>query len=232
MFFEIKGVAVQHFKWPGGSVKLLRKQIAWMRFIIVPSVFVVYMSAAMTASRYGDSLARLALIILMVIMSIFFVRVLHPKRGALNYYFIKNSKQWWVKLAYLWFFCAISIPMIIVGFSLMGYFISALELHGKVVITLRVVFFAVIIHGLIIRWLTLANRQMALNNARKKRQVHELNAKHADLLNNEMILNLEEEILDIPKINEQTVKIVNILIMTSLFISIWLIWKNIFHGVL
>ncbi len=225
-FFESQGVAELHFKWSEQTVVFLRKQISWMRFVVVPGMFIIYMTSALSAAEHSDSLGRFALFCFMAILMIFYLRVLQPNTGVFKDYYSRHPTLWWVKLRYVWFICVLSIPLTIMGFALIGYYISALELQNKIIVSMRVIFVAIIVHSLIIRWLTLTKRKMALKNARQKRKAQEINAKQAEAISNEELL-AQEEMLDIPKINEQTIKIVNVLIVVSLFISFWLIWKNI-----
>ncbi|MCF7972004.1 MAG: mechanosensitive ion channel, partial [Methylococcaceae bacterium] len=76
-----------------------------------------------------------------------------------------------------------------------------------------------------LRWLTLTNRIMALKNVRQKRKAQETAEKSADTFTSEEIL-AQEEMLDIPKINEQTKSIVNILIIASLLVGLSWLWSN------
>ncbi len=224
---ERNGVAALHFKWSEQTVTFLRNQIAWMRFIIIPSMFIIHMTVALSVNEHSDSLGRLALLIFMLVLTFFFIQLLRPSKCVFSHYFKSHPTRWWVKLRYLWFIGVICIPLVIMGFALMGYYVSALELHNKVIISMRIIFIAIIVHSLIIRWLTLTKRKMALKNALQKRKTQEINEKQAEQLSNEEILIQEEELLDIPKINEQTINIVNISIVVSLLVSLWLVWKTI-----
>lgn len=109
----------------------------------------------------------------------------------------------------------------------MGYYFSALELQQKVVITIRMIFIAIIVHSITIRWLNLTKRELALKNARNRRKAEALKTQSVDAVMTENQAVVDEQLLDIPKINEQTEKIVNVLISTVLLISFWLIWENI-----
>lgn len=223
-FLETQGVAELHFRWKKKTITLLRQQLLWMRFFIIPCVFILRMTSALSATEHSDTLGRLGLNIFIFVLFVFGIRLFQPGKGILSDYFINNKKLWWVKLRYLWFIVFISIPIIILGFSAMGYFISAQELQQKIIITMRMIFIAIIVHNIVIRWLGLTNRELALKNARK---VQEKNVLPAGAQNSDLIATFDEELLDIPKINEQTKKIVNVLISTLLLISFWVIWKNI-----
>jgi potassium efflux system protein len=190
---EDNGIAQLHFSWSIASTQYISKQIVWLQFIVFPSFFVIYLTANVNNTIHSDSLGRLSLIIFMLALSYCFIKAFNNHNSGLQGYIKQNKNYWWVKIRYLWVAAIITIPFVIIGFALAGYYLSALELQQKVIITLRLIFIAVIVHSLIIRWLSLLNRKMALNNARKKTAAHDLPPQDTIIL--------EEEILDISTIN-------------------------------
>ncbi len=224
--FAADGIARKHFQWQKTSVNLLRKQIAWVRFIAVPGVFIISCTSASKFSAHSDSIGRLALIIVMVAMAVFAGRVLRPSTGLLQTYINKNPEGWIAKLRYVWYAAAIGIPMVIIGFAVTGYYLSALELQQKLIITLRLIFSTIIIHALVFRWLTLVNRQLAITNAEQKRKTVAVPEKHLTG-SEDPVLPVDEQQIDIPKINAQTIKLLNVFIGFTLVIGFWMIWKNI-----
>ncbi len=228
--FAPYGIARKHFQWQAHTADLLRSQLRWLRFVIVPGVFVISVTGAANVSTYSDSLGRLALIVTMTAIMVFLARSLHPTNGLLQGY-IKNEPNGWIaKLRYVWYGAAILAPLIIIGFAVAGFYLSALELQQKLIITLRLTFILVIFHELAIRWITLVNRQLALKNARQRRKAAA--ALHDKISvtstgGDDPILPIDEQQLDIPKINAQTLRIVHVLISFSLIAGGWLIWKNI-----
>ncbi len=224
--FAVDGIARKHFQWQKTSVSLLRKQVAWVRFIVVPGVFVIGSTGASKFPEHSDSIGRLALIIIMIAMAVFVGRALKPSGGLLQDYIDNNPGGWAAKLRYAWYSAAIGIPVVIIGFAVAGYYLSALELQQKLIITLRLLFLSVILHALVIRWLTLVNRQLAITNARQKRKTAAVTEKHL-AGSEDPVLPVDEQQIDIPKINAQTIKLLNVFIGFTLVIGFWMIWKNI-----
>jgi len=224
--FANDGIARKHFQWQKTSVSLLRTQIAWVRFIAVPGVFIISSTSASKFSAHSDSIGRLALIIVMIAMAVFAGRVLKPSSGLLQDYINRNPDGWTAKLRYVWYSTAIGIPLVIIGFAVAGYYLSALELQQELIITLRLIFSTVIIHALVFRWLTLVNRQLAITNARQKRKTAAIPEKHL-AGSEDPVLPVNEQQIDIPKINAQTIKLLNVFIGFTLVIGFWMIWKNI-----
>jgi len=224
--FAVDGIARKHFQWQKSSVSLLRAQVAWVRFIAVPGVFIISGTSASKFSAHSDSIGRLALIIVMIALAVFAGRVLKPSAGLLRDYIYKNPEGWTAKLRYVWYAAAVGMPLVIIGFAVAGYYLSALELQQKLIVTLRLIFLTIIIHALVFRWLTLVNRQLAITNARQKRKVAAIPEKHL-AGSEDPVLPVDEQQIDIPKINAQTIKLLNVAIAFTLVIGFWMIWKNI-----
>ncbi len=225
--FAEEGVARIHFQWQKNTVRVLRKQIAWLRFVAVLSVFIINCTAASKVSIHSDSMGRLALIISMIAMAVFGERLLSPNRGLIKDYINAHPDGWINKLRYIWYPAVISIPVVIIGFAVAGYYLSALELQEKLIVSLRLIFLMVIIHALVVRWLTLVNRQLAIKNARQKRKAAFLTEKQPAAGGEDPVLPVDEELIDIPKINAQTIRLLNVFISLSVIAGFWVIWKNI-----
>jgi len=224
--FADEGIARKHFQWQQNTVRLLRKQIGWLRFVAVLTVFIINCTAASKVSMHSDNLGRLALIISMIAMSVFGVRLLNPDNGLLKDYINAHPEGWVTKLRYIWYPVVACIPVVIIGFAVAGYYLSALQLQEELIISLRLVFLMVIIHTMVIRWLTLVNRQLAIKNALQKRKTAVITEKHL-AGSKDPVPPDDEQIIDIPKINAQTIKLLNVFIGFALVIGFWMIWKNI-----
>ncbi len=226
--FAPEGVAQKHFLWKAKNAKIFRKQIAWVRFVAVPSVFLTYLSGSSAITSHSDNLGRLAIIILMLSLAAFLFNILKPSKGVLQDYLEANPNGWLYRSRYIWYPAAIIIPLTIIGFAAAGYYLSALELQNKLIVTLRMIFINVVIYDLVLRWLTLANRQLALKNARQKRKTAAAQSSKPTTAGSEdNVVTAEEELLDIPKINAQTKAILKVFIGFTLIIGSWMIWRNI-----
>lgn len=226
--FAPKGIVRKHFQWQIASTNLLRQQIAWLRFVIVPTTFLINATGASEQSIYSDSLGRLALIISMLAITLFLARMLNPTLGLLRNFFASHPNDWITRLRFVWYVVACCTPLVIIGFAVAGYYLSALELQQQLIITLRMIILAVIIHEMVFRWLTLVNRQLAIKNARQKRKTAIQSEKQQLTPGVEdPVLPVDEQQIDIPKINAQTIKLLNVFIGFSLIIGFWIIWKNI-----
>jgi len=225
--FAEQGIARSHFQWQKSTVTLLRKQFSWMRFIAIPAVFIMTSTQASHFSVHSDSIGRMALILLLLAIAVFFAVLLKPSRGILADAMSQKPEGKLNQLRYVWYPTIIGLPLVIIGFAAAGYYLSAVELQQKFIISLRLAFLAIIIHALVFRWLNLINRQLALKNAQNKRKASLLAQKHHSAGSDEPLVLVDEQLVDIPKINAQTIRLLNVFIALSLTIGFWMIWKNI-----
>jgi potassium efflux system protein len=224
--FAAQGIARKHFQWQQETTDLLYRQLAWLRFVVIIGIFIITSTGASKAAVYGDTLGRLVLIVILLALITVFSRLLNPWRGVLKNYYQQHPDHWLTALRHVWYASAYIAPLIIIGFAATGYYLSALELHQKLILTIRLIFFLVIIYALVIRWLTLVNRQLAIRNAQEKRKAA-LAEKPAISAADDPALPVDERQIDIPKINEQTIQLLNVFTVFSVLIGLWLIWKNI-----
>ena len=225
--FAEQGIARTHFQWQKPTVSLLRSQFYWLRLIAIPAVFIMTSTQASRFSVHSDSIGRLALILLLLAISVFFGLILKPSSGILSTTMAHHPEGRLNRLRYVWYVTIIGVPLVIIGFAAAGYYLSALELQQKLIISLRLVFLAIIIHASVFRWLNLINRQLALKNAQNKRKAALLGQKHHSAASDEPLLAVDEQLIDIPKINAQTIRLLNVFIALSLALGFWMIWKNI-----
>lgn len=231
--FKPDGFVQILFSWKENQTQLFYKLLSFIRLIIVPMVFIAGIFANEAYSQHDQTLGRIALIIAMLGLFYMLHRLAHPSKGVAIDFYQGNSDNWISRMRYIWYSLLIIMPIGIIGFAASGYYQSALELQNKMVILFRLIFFTGLLHETVMRWLILANRQLALQNARQKRKLlEEAQDKNKD---NEIekdkeahIIQLEEDTLfDIPKINEQSKKILRVLIATLLVVSIWLTLRDI-----
>ncbi|MDD1609414.1 MAG: mechanosensitive ion channel [Methylococcaceae bacterium] len=226
--FEPTGIMRNHFQWQEDPATLMRTQLAWIRFVILPCGFIIRVTLASGVPAYSDNLGRLALNISLLAVVLFLTKLLHPRHGLLQHIVIGDALEWTRFVRYFCYLAAFS-PLIIIGFSVTGYYLSALELQQQLMVTLALIFIIHILYEIALRWLTLANRQLVIKNLQQKRKSSADGQKHVSVTGSEdPVLPIDDEQVDIPEVNAQTKTILNVLFCFSLVVSFWMIWKNIF----
>ncbi|MDD1621880.1 MAG: mechanosensitive ion channel [Methylococcaceae bacterium] len=221
-FFKPEGLAEALFFWQHRTAFLVFSQLKWLRFVAVPAIFIVAMTGSDVFSEHSYALGRTALIVMMLAMAYVFHRLTQPLNGLSKSFYLQ-SQGWISRLRYLWYGVAVLIPLTIIGFAVAGYYQSALELEGKLVVTVRLIFITVLLHALALRWLTITKRQLALQNARQKRKQGEQPA----VGSGDGVYPVEETLVDLSKINQQSHKLMTTVIALILLVGCWMIWSDI-----
>ncbi|MGH8520700.1 MAG: mechanosensitive ion channel domain-containing protein [Gammaproteobacteria bacterium] len=222
------GIADLHFHWQEHALTLLRKNIAWLSLVVVPTVYITAMVGIQDESIYRDSLGRIAFITCMLAVTVFIQRVLRLDNGALTSILTADPKGWTARLRYIWYPAAIGVPLVLAGLAIIGYYDTALELESQLVSTVWLLAGAVIGHDLVIRWMTLENRKLALVKAKEKREaVRSGNTERFAIPVDGGTLAIESDDIDIPTINHQTRHLLRTLIFLSSIVGCWLIWSPV-----
>ena len=225
-----KGVAELHFGWQEQALTLFRRHLPWLMAIVLPAVFVTSLAGWEAEEAYRDSLGRLAFIISLLAFAVFLQRLLRPNGGALETHLRRHPRGWFNRLRLLWYPLAIGLPLTLAGLAAAGYYYTALELETQLVATVWLIAGAVIAHDLVIRWLTLENRKLALIKARERREAARAAevAKAAAGASGEAApeaLDIPE--IDLPTINLQTRHLLRTVIGVSVVVGLWLIWAEV-----
>ncbi len=220
--FRPAGLAHVFFDWSEEHLNLIYRPLKKIRWLIILSVFLINMFQNEFYSEHSYSLGRAALMFLMLLFIYAMHVCFHPVKGLAKVYYEANPDGVLVRLRYLFYGIFMLLPVIVIGFAASGYYQSAVELHYKLIFLLRLAFFSVLLHAVVLRWLTLANRKMALKNARQRRKQLQERAGSQDAEASAVSMTLEEEaLLDIPKINEQNRKLLSTVVIIMLGLGIW-----------
>ena len=164
------GVGGAHFKWRDGVRRTLRHNLFWLMQIAVPLSFVVAAVQTQNIVEHIDSMGRLGLICVMLALSVFVARVLRFSGAIMTRLIRSHRESWLVRFRFLWYPLAVGVPLVLCLLAGMGYYYSALALNQRLGHTIWLILALIIINGLVIRWLFVTRRRLALEKARRRRE--------------------------------------------------------------
>jgi len=225
------GLAAAHFGWAAASIALIRKQISWLLPVILPLVYVIAALELQPFESHRDSLARLAFIALMGIISYVLIRLFRPHSGQAELALHSRRELWRGKLKSGWFLLLLLIPLSLIIMAIMGFFYTAIQLEQDFFKSALFILVTVLLKDTIMRWLELSRRKLAIEQARKKQAVlikareeavdsHTATAATADILP-------DETLIDVTAISDQTRKLVKGLFASALIVGLILIWRDV-----
>ena len=225
------GIGEAHFKWRDGVRITLRHNLFWLMQIAVPLSFVVAAVQTQNLVEHIDSLGRLALICVMLALSVFVARVLHFSGEIMTRLIRSRRESWLVRFRFLWYPLAVGVPLVLCLLAGMGYYYSALALDQRLGHTIWLIITLIIVNGLVIRWLFVTRRRLALEKARRRRKAERALIESQQVekteTGEEPPIAPEEPEIGLAQINEQTRALLRTLIMFAALVGLWIIWRQV-----
>jgi potassium efflux system protein len=213
------GVAAKHFRWPGAVPQRLRRMFAFLKVSFLPAMFVAILVIFDEQKEFYGGLERLVMIFALVVLAVFFYRLMKL--------LIRQSIGSMAQLRYLWLALTVVAPLSLAVLALLGYFYTAGTLGGSLVQTLWLVFGLVVFHQMIVRWLLLVQRRLALQAVRERmRAIREEKAPVDSEMKGMPALEDDQEI-DLVAMSEESRKLLNMVLVITGIIGFWLIWSDV-----
>ncbi len=225
-----RGVGEVHFRWRELSLRLLRRNLWWLMWVLLPVTFIISATEWQANDAIQHSLGRLAFIVGMIALAVFLKRVLRLRGGVPERFFIRNPKGWLWRFRYVWYPLVVGMPVVLATIAAMGYYYTSLQLNGRFLATLWLLVGALIAYDLVMRWLFVARRKLALAKAREKREAAQAAraSKNSRETHDETVPTpVEAPEVDLVTIGDQTRQMLRMLVGFSVIVGLWLIWAGV-----
>jgi len=227
------GLAHVHFKWNEPIRYSLRRNLWWFTPVMVFMGFLVSSMAAVKEIESGDSMAQLALIIQMVAVSAFLGGILRFSGGIVTALLKNYPTGWLARLRYIGWPLAVGLPLFLAALAASGYFLSALEFRDLIRHTVLLAMTLIVLNSLALRWLSLARRRLALQEARRKWEAQrEADRRkradgHTSTADEEDKPILPEPEIGLAEIDGQTQSFLRTVMFILVAIGLWAIWEPV-----
>jgi len=224
-----RGLAITHFKWSKDSAIPIRKNLKWFIPIIVPIVLFVTTIDVGGDESANASLGRVLFTAQLLFLTLFLHKVLRPNGAVLGKNTKKNTNDWIYRSRYIWYLLAVLLPLVFIILSWWGFHYTALQLQSRLVRTLIFILVLVTVNAILHRWLYVARRRVAVEDAKRRRAqaVADAEGLQGTLeLPGTPAATLDEERVDLPALSEQTRQIFRTSIAVSAIIGFFIIWAQ------
>lgn len=219
-----KGLGVVHFRWPARTCAFLLVRIQRFSMPFAGCVALVVAFDHAEASR-AEELGRGIFCVAMALLATLLSRVLHPSGEVIGEY--RKRRPGWLfqggapalhKLVVL-------VPVALGVAALAGYYYTALRLAERLALSLAFAVLLVLIYGLLLRWLFLVRRGLALTQARARAAARE---EVAEAAGDEAYspMPIDEEALDLPAVNAQSQQLFRFAITCTALLGLLGIWSS------
>ncbi|HBE93801.1 MAG TPA: mechanosensitive ion channel protein MscS, partial [Gammaproteobacteria bacterium] len=213
------GIAEKHFSWPQPVPQRLRREFAFLKMTFLPAMFVTLMVVYDEQKEFHGGLERLVMIIALLALAVFFYRVINL--------LIALSIGSITRLRYLWLVLTVVAPLSLAILAFSGYFYTAGTLGSGLVQTLWFVFALVVFHQVIVRWLLLVQRRLALQAVRERIRAAQEEKVPVDAEMEGMPAPVDEPEIDLVAMSEESRKLLNTVLVIIGVIGFWLIWSDV-----
>ncbi len=212
------GLGRAHFGWPEAVVKSIRNHVTWLGAITVPCVTVTAILNYHGNEEWYESLSRILFVFNMAAMALFGHMVLRaggPLRKAQSQGHLPRN-LFYGRLAY---FLSVAVPIVLMGLAMAGYFYSAAQLAWRLFITIALGAGILVARGMILRWLTLEHRRIAIAQYTER-----LRAKAKTAAGETPV---EHDKLDLSTVTVQTSRLTNTALLFAFAVCVWLLWSSV-----
>ena len=232
LFYHIcrpQGLASTHFQWRKSVRRTLKRNLGWLIPIVALTSFFLGAMVTVPQFEYSDALAKLALIIQALALSIFITRILRFRGGITSVLIGKHPDSWLCRLRYVWYPLAILLPLLILYLALIGYYYSAFEIRILLRNTTMLLMVLIVFNDLVLRLLVLARRRIAIKKAIANQELHLETASDTGTVAGDGARSLQmETIVEMSKIDKQTRKLLKLVVFILALAGIWAIWEPVF----
>lgn len=217
------GLVEAHFGRSAGPVGEARRRFIRTNVAILVCVFLSWTIESSGEEAWKESLGRGAFVALMIVAGLFAQSIfkgtpsiaariaVRPRTP------VRRRALFWSKLL------SLSTPALLLIVALSGYYYTALRISVRVFLSLSLLAGVVVTVAFVLRWLELAHRKLAREQARQRRAALKSKEDSAP----EGHQPLEAELLDLTVVDAQTQRLVRTVSICSLIVGLWFIWIDL-----
>ncbi|RWU26584.1 mechanosensitive channel MscK [Pseudomonas alkylphenolica] len=203
------GVAELHFRWEKAQVEFLRRWIRRLGAVVLALVGVVAVAEHQPSALADDVLGIGVVLTCYALMTWLLSRLLISSPAHRNTSLFRQA----VGVA----FTALPIALFIA--VCFGYYYTALKLTDRLIDTLYLLMFWLVIEAAFVRGLAVAARRLAYQRALSKRQATK------EGLDGEVIV--EEPTLDIEQVNQQSLRLIRLALLGGFIGALYWVWSDL-----
>jgi len=231
VFCEPHGLAIAHFHMPEATVKKIYRELGWLMGIFLPSAFVfIVMFRFDLAISTGDA-GRAVVSVALISLAVFFYRTTESKQKLLRHEQVQNQNNSRENRRCWWQLLLIATPLLLAIFTIIGYIYTVSFLTPKFVNTLWFILALVVVKKIVVRWLLLSQRRLALlaaleerATARAKREAETLDEHGIEIEAAEV----EEPEIDFVALSEESRHLLNVVLVLVGIFGFVMIWVDVF----
>ncbi len=227
------GVAEQHFRWRRQPLVSLRENVTRISILYIPAAIIVSITLNEKGVTHLASIGRLTLILVMLWLAYFLRRLLDKQTGVLSLMIHDHPEGLLARLHTFWTFLFLSLPLTLMVLALAGYTLTAFSLIRQFRLTLEIIGIGVVAYALILRWFSMRERRLIVEQAiRERRERAAAAAKEAERVGSDstdegVLPEFDEGTIDFEEVGDQTRRLLRFVVCAVVAVAIWFGWADI-----
>ncbi|MGE3778964.1 MAG: mechanosensitive ion channel domain-containing protein, partial [Pirellulaceae bacterium] len=164
------GLGETHFGWHASGTKVVRETLLWLGALGLPIAVIVSVADRWDDGQGNDPVGRLAFILGMILTATAMHNVFRRQKGMLQEALARVPQGWLNRVRMTGYLAGTGIPCVLAVLTAAGYYYSARQLAVRFEMSMLVVLGLVGLHGVLSRWLLVKRRNIAIRQARERRQ--------------------------------------------------------------
>lgn len=228
------GLADSHFEWPTATRRFLRRQLRWLVMSVPPLLLIAGVVGRLGNEAYVNSLARLSFMAAVALIALFAHRALLPSGPVFRNLAALQYDGWVYTFRHVWYVGGVLGVLSLGILSALGFYYTAYQLSQRLLMTLWFLLGLLFLTAMLLRWLLLHRRALAIEEARERRAAlaAAVAAGGSTPGNNESgfmpaVTAEGEPGPDLATMSEQTRQLLNVLLFVLGVAATWLIWVDV-----
>ena len=226
-----EGVAERHFDWSDAMLSVARHQLRRLAVVGTPLIFALAMFYTAPVPAYRDSLGRVAFVALMILLAMTVSKLLPRSTPAArptgDGEQIKEPYQ--SRLNKFWRLLGAGSPLVLAVLAIIGFQYTATTLTGRLVDTFWLILGLAVVNLVVLRWLSLAKRKIAWQQALEKRRQRQEAAETTDDDEPQEgeLPQVQRKPLDLDAVDQQSRRLLRAGLIFVGILSTWGIWSEV-----
>lgn len=220
-----KGLGEAHFGWSTSSLKLLRRNLRWLTLVVLPLTFGAVVMGSQGNVMWDNSLGRICFVAALAAFALFTQRVLRPTGSVFQSLITYRQNGWLDRFRYVWYPTAVLIPASLAVLAAAGYYYTAQHLAVRLAVTLCLLMGLVLLRAVLLRWILVNKRKLAIEEARKRRAV-KIESTGGEETAAQLSASNEPD-RDVAVIDAQTRRLVEYSLIVAALLALWFNWVDV-----
>jgi potassium efflux system protein len=222
------GLAAAHFGWSQDAVRMLARDARWLMIVGLPITFLTEVLHSADQDQLRNALERMLVVAGLASIAIFHFRVLRPGSQLVRQLVPHGHDDWVNRLQVACRGVGVGAPLFLSLLVVTGYDYTARQFVWRLYLTVVAILACYYARALLMRWILIHRRLMGIQQVKERRVTELRSTVSADASSPAAVHAEPAEKVDLAALSAQTRTLMNVGILSTLFVGLWRIWLDVF----